>query len=595
MKKHVSIRLLLALFVCMAIALTGCYYQVPYDAGSTDEATKELPAEEVVQSETDTQTQENEAEDVVEEPESVPEKDIVILFTSDMHCGIDQGFGMVGLEQIKEYLISQDNAVMLVDNGDAVQGEPVGTMTRGEAIIDLMNKAGYDIAIAGNHEFDYGMDRFFELVEKAEFPYISCNFYHEGEPVFDPYLIKEIAGRKIGFVGVNTPKTITTSTPAYFKNDDGEFIYGFLQDETGEGVYNAVQDAVDAARADGAEYVIVMGHMGNEADCSPWTYADVISNTSGIDVFLDGHSHDTDQVTMTDKDGNEVLRSACGTKLDCVGYCKITMDGELSTGLYTWNNKVDAPTLFALENDMSEAVEASKAELDEKLNEVVAHTDVDLTIYDPVETDENGKPVRMIRRAETNLGDLCADAYRDQSGADIAFVNGGGIRVSLEKGDITLGNILSVHPFGNSLCVIEATGQQILDALEWSASKEPDEFGGFLQVSGLTLEINTSIPSPCVADQDGLFEGVDGERRVQNVLVDGEPIDPEKIYTVASHDYMLLNNGDGHTAFDGAELVQDCVKLDNQVLIDYITQSLDGVVGEEYADPYGQGRIVIIE
>lgn len=148
---------------------------------------------------------------------------------------------------------------------------------------------------------------------------------------------------------------------------------------------------------------------------------------------------------------------------------------------------------------------------------------------------------------------LCADAYRDQGDADVAFVNGGGIRVSIPAGDITLGDILQVHPFGNALCVVEATGQQILDALEWGARNVPGENGGFLQVSGLTYEIHTYIESSCTADENGLFTGVDGEYRVKNVKVAGEDLDLTKTYTVASHNYMLKDGGDGFTMVPGLQ------------------------------------------
>ena len=524
------------------------------------------------------------------------DQDILILFTSDVHCGIDQGWGYAGLYAVKENL-SKDYNVLLVDNGDAIQGEPIGTMTKGEAIIDIMNVMGYDVAIPGNHEFDYGMDRFLELTEKAEFPYISCNFNKEGELVFEPWLMKEIGGVKIAFVGVTTPYTLRSSTPRYFMDDSGNYIYGFLQDETGEGVYNAVQESVDAARAEGADYVIVMGHIGNETECAPWMYSDVISHVSGIDAWLDGHSHDTDQVIMQDKDGKDVVRTACGTKLANIGALHITRDGAISSELYSWNSSVAAPKLLNIDNAAAEAVSAATDELNAKLAEVVANTTVDLIINDPVAKTDDGKAIRIIRRAETNLGDLCADAYLDQSGeADIAFVNGGGIRVPINKGDITLNDILKVHPFGNSLTVIEVTGQQVLDALEWSVHALPGEFGGFDHVAGLTFEYDATIDSPCVQDEKGFFDHVDEtmERRVRNVLVAGEPIDPEALYKLASHDYQLLNNGDGYTMYDGAKVLQESVKLDNQVLIDYITGTLGGVVGEGYEEPYGQGRIVSV-
>ncbi len=523
-------------------------------------------------------------------------KNLVILYTSDVHCGIEQGWGYAGLYAVKEYYAA-DNYVMLVDDGDAIQGEPIGTMTKGEGIIDIMNAVGYDLAIPGNHEFDYGMDNFLALTEKADFQYLSCNFNKEGELVFAPYAIKEFDGVKFAFIGVTTPMTLRSSTPRYFMDENGNFIYGFMQDETGEQVYAAVQKAVDDARAEGAKYVIVMAHMGNEAECSPWMYSDVIANTTGIDVWLDGHSHDFDQVVMQDKDGKDVVRSACGTKLGSIGVLTFGAEGFVSAGLMSWDQPIAAPALLGLQNAGADAVKAETAELDEVLQTVVAKTAVDLYINDPTEVTEEGKPIRIIRRAETNLGDLCADAYLDQSGeADIAFVNGGGIRVQLNAGDLTLNNILTVHPFGNSLTVIEVTGQQVLDALEWSVHSLPGEFGGFDQVAGLTFEYDATIESPVIEDDSKMFAGVDDtkERRVRNVLVGGEPLDPEKTYKLASHDYQLLNNGDGYTMFAGAKVLQESVKLDNQVLIDYITETLGGVVGEGYDNPYGQGRIISV-
>ncbi len=217
------------------------------------------------------------AEDSQAQDENEDKKDIMILYTSDIHCGIDEGFGYAGLEQIRKYEQEKGYEVILVDDGDNIQGDPLGLLTKGDALIDLMNKMGYSVAIPGNHEFDYGVDNFLSLAEKAQFKYISCNFQYKGENVFDPYVIREIGGRKIGFVGVTTPTTITASKPTLFEDENGEFVYSFLQDETGEGVYNAVQSAVDNARKEGAEYVIVLGHLGNEEQCRPWTYADVIS------------------------------------------------------------------------------------------------------------------------------------------------------------------------------------------------------------------------------------------------------------------------------------------------------------------------------
>ncbi len=522
---------------------------------------------------------------IAEEAAPALTKDVVVLYTSDVHCGIDQGWGYAGLAALRD-AYAADSHVVLVDNGDAIQGEPVGTMTKGEALIDLMNAVGYDIATPGNHEFDYGMERFFELAEKANFPYISANFNKEGELVFKPYVIKEFDGVKIAFVGISTPKTLTSSTPAYFMDDAGNFVYGFFQDETGEKLYAAVQTAVDAAKAEGAQYVVAMGHTGNEAAAQPWTYADIIANTTGINAYLDGHSHDKDQVVMKNKAGEDVVRSACGTKLEGIGCLRIAKDGKITGSVIEWAYDFDASAI--IKNDVTLAVENATAALDAKLNEVVAFTQVDLVIRDP----ETG--VRIVRTAETNLGDLCADAYRDQSGADVAIVNGGGVREIIKAGDITLNDILKVHPFGNVMCVIELTGQQLLEALEYGCKDVPNEFGGFLQVSGLTFEIHTYIPSSVKMDENKMYVATEGEYRVKNVMVGGEPLQLDKIYTLASHNYKLKQNGDGNTIFNGCNILQDEVKIDNQVLIDYITGTLGGVVGEEYANPYGQGRIVAV-
>ena len=533
-----------------------------------------------------------------QETEAAPPEqngEVYVLFTSDVHCGIEQGFGYVGLQQVRDALEAKGFVTILVDDGDAIQGEALGTLSKGESMIDLMNALHYDVAIPGNHEFDYGMERFLELAEKAEFPYISCNFNHEGELVFPPYVIKEAAGMKIAFVGVTTPQTITSSTPVYFQNDAGEFVYGFMQDASGEALYAAVQGAVDAARAEGADLVYVMGHMGMGESYRPYSYADVLENTNGINVFLDGHSHDTEQVEMKNKDGETVVRSACGTKLNCIGYSHISAEKEVvETGIWSWPNGTSAPELLSLQNAMTEPVAAETREIEEQLSQVVARNDVLLTINDPVEVTPSGSPVRMVRRAETNLGDLCADALRVVADADIALVNGGNVRKNLEKGDITYGDILAVHPFGNEICLIRATGQQILDALEWGVHSTPDEFGGFLQVSGMSYEVDLSVPSGCKTDEQNMVIGIEGERRVRNVLVGGEPIDPAALYTVAGANYTLLQNGDGFTAFNGAELLQECVMIDNQLLIDYIKEHLNGEIGGEYADSLGQGRITIL-
>ncbi|MCR5511311.1 MAG: bifunctional metallophosphatase/5'-nucleotidase [Lachnospiraceae bacterium] len=522
--------------------------------------------------------------------------EVYILVTSDVHCGVNQGFGYAGLAMVRENLEKQGYTTILVDDGDSIQGEAMGTLTQGEADVRLMNAVGYDVAIPGNHEFDYGMDRFLELVDMAEYKYISCNLNKEGELVLDPYVVIDTGDFKIGFVGMTTPESLVSSNPVHFQDETGKTIYGFKQNEDGSELYAAVQDAVDAARAEGADYVYAMGHMGLEEACRPYTYADVISHTNGIDAFLDGHSHDTEQIVMKNKDGKEVYRCAVGTKMHCIGYSLVNKDGIQDTNIWSWPNSIDAPTLLGIDNPVNDAVQTELAAIQDTLNQEVCNISYTLMDKDPEVKDSSGNLIRMVRRAETNLGDLCADAFREATGADIGFINGGGIRAGIDKGEVTYGEIIAVFPFGNNICVIEATGQQILDALEWGSRGVPEENGGFLQVSGLTYDIDSSVDSPCKADEEGNMTGIgSGPRRVSNVLVDGKPIDPAAKYTIGSQSFVLLDHGDGYTCFDGCEVLYPEVCLDNEALINYMEEHLTGGGGSEYAEPYGEGRIVITE
>ena len=572
MKKKRTIQAWLMVLLSMVLMLTGCKQtQQPSAAESpTPEATAEPTAE------------------------TASNDEIIILFTSDIHCGVKSGFGMVGLAQIKEMFIQNGYNVLLVDDGDAIQGDALGTLTEGQAIIDLMNAVHYDVAIPGNHEFDYGMDEFFALTKKAEFPYISCNFNKQGELLLEPYVIKEAAGKKIGFIGVTTPNTLTSSTPKSFMDEKGNYIYGFMQDKNGDLLINTIQENVDKVRAEGADYVILMGHMGNKETDEPYNSQTIIERTTGVDAFLDGHSHDTDQVTMNNKDGEPVVRSGCGTKMEGIGYLHISPKQEtINGGLISWYNAESVPELFGLHNEMSESVKEVYDALEETLKVKVGETPYNLVIYDPEERTDKGDPVRIVRKRETNLSDLVSDSIRGETGAEIALINGGGIRDNIEAGDITYGDIMRIQPYSNQICISEITGQQILDCLEWGARNYPEECPGLMHPSGLTYEIDTSVEPNISVDTEGLFVSVDGEYRVKNVKVDGKPLDLKQKYRVAGADFILKYKGDGFAMFSEEDVVLDQIKLDNQTTIDYLKNTLNGVVPEEYDDPYGQGRIII--
>lgn len=521
------------------------------------------------------------------------DRDIVILYTNDMHCAVENedGVSLAGLAAYKQQMLEDGSYVALVDAGDAIQGDAIGALTEGEYMVDLMNRLGYAAAVPGNHEFDYGMDRFLEITEtEAQFPYVSANFtdLRTGGTVFDPYVMLTFGDTQVALVGICTPRTITSSTPAYFQDENGEFIYDFCRGGDGQALYTAVQESIDEAKAAGADYVIGLAHLGIEPSCSPWMSTEVIANTSGFDAVIDGHSHSViPQQDCTDKDGNIVPLTSSGTKLFSIGKLTIGTDGTIATELV--ENYVPAEdaseTVRAAYDDMQAYVSELQGDFSALLNTVVAKSEVDLLAQNREGT------AWLVRSGETNLGDLCADAYRVMMDADVAIVNGGGIRANIYAGDVTYGDILEAHPFGNLLCVVEATGQQILDALEMGARAYPDITGGFQQVSGITFDLYGDIPSGVVLDENGMFVRVDGTYRVQNVQINGEPLELNKTYTLASHNYCLKNGGDGFSMFQGCNLIKDETMVDYEALIRYITETLGGVIGEEYANESGSGRI----
>ena len=525
---------------------------------------------------------------------SAPEK-IIILHTNDVHCQIDQkknkdgivtNIGYAGILAYKKEMenLHGINNVTLVDAGDAIQGGPIGTLSKGEYIVDIMNYIGYDIACPGNHEFDYGMENFLKLsTETSKANYICCNFRDlEGNTILSPYTLIKYGDLTIAYLGINTPESFTKSSPIYFQDENGNYIYDFAQGEKGQTLYKTVQKYVDEAIKEGANYVVAIGHLGDEGASEYWSSKSLIKNTYGIDIFIDGHSHEVYSEILKNKKGKNVLLAQTGTKLQNLGKITINTKNKKITSEFISNYK-------AQDEDAVNYIEGIKNKFSDVLQEVIAKSSVTLTTLDPT------THKRAIRNSETNLGDFCADAYRAMVGADIAFANGGGIRADIEEGNITYEEIINVHPFGNEICMIETTGQDILDALEVGACEYPIENGGFLQVSGLSYTIDPSIPSSVVFNERGQFVKVDGKYRVTEVMVGNEPLVLNKTYTLASHNYMIKNGGDGYTMFMDDKMIKDSVVIDNGALINYITENLNGVIGDEYKNPKGSGRIIIKE
>ena len=532
---------------------------------------------------------------------------IVIVHTNDVHCAVDDNLGYAKLVNYAKTMRSTygANNVTLVDAGDAVQGKAMGTLTNGEYLIDIMNECGYDFAIPGNHEFDYGMTQFNTLVARANAKYLSCNFtdLRTGNLMFDAYAMREydtaVGKKKVAYLGICTPESLTKSSPAHFQ-EDGIYRYGFCEDDSGTKLYDAVQSAVDQARTDGADYVVALVHLGQDGVTPRWTSTSVAANTSGIDVVIDGHSHELYAQTPLNKNGEPVLVTQTGTQLVGIGQVVIdpangtiaayaSNDTETVTASTTKGTASIVKAWDGIDADTAAFIAGLQADLAKITERVIGRSDVRLVAL------EDDDYTWSVRAHETNLGDFVADAYLALAWhggvmADIGFVNGGGIRANIEPGDVTYGDLINVQPYNNQLCYVDTLGQNILDALEAGVANLPNPSGGLQHVSGLAYTVRTDIPSS-VQMPGGKFGGVTGEYRVRDVLVNGEPLDVNRRYKLVSHTFLLVDGGDGLTMFMNDEAV--LLDLDNKALIEYIQYDLKGTIGSEYADPDGQGRIVI--
>lgn len=472
---------------------------------------------------------------------------IVILHTNDVHSRVDDNLGYASVKAWKDYYEADGGTVIVLEAGDVLHGLPIANLGQGENIVDIMNEVGYTAMTPGNHDFNYGTARLLELKKDMKFDLLSANLTDEkGNAVLTPSKLYEKNGRKIGIVGISTPETATKTNPLNVKG------YTFNADKLAE----MVQTQIDSLKADGAEYIIALGHLGLDESSKPYRSSDIIAATEGIDIFIDGHSHTTleNGKTVKDKDGCDVLIAQTGNYLSAIGRVAIGRDGSKTASLITEAKPDEGVTALISEK---------KAEIQPMLDTVVAKTTVDL----------NGERAPGVRTQETNLGDLAADALKYTAGADVALTNGGGIRVSLAKGNITYGDLNSVFPFGNVVVSVNLKGSDILAALEHGTKSCPEASGGFPQVAGMSFEINTAV----------------SENRVRNVKIGDEPLDLNKTYSLATNDFTKVG-GDGYTMLN-VETTGEFGALD-EALVNYIEKALNGTVGEKYAAP--QGRITIV-
>ena len=507
----------------------------------------------------------------------LPTKPIVILYENDVHCAVD---GYPVLVAVRKECQSATDYVSTVSCGDFASGALVGAISKGEQITRIMNFVGYDAVVLGNHEFDYGVPQMFNITDSLDAPVLCANLKNvqTEEFPYQAYHIVSYGDVDIAYIGFTTT---TSGTVKSLSDEQGNPLYSLMRED----FYTNAQYFIDEAREDGADYIIALAHLGDtQNDAMHPNSRSLIANTTGLDAVIDGHDHHViEEQLINDKEGNPVLLTSSGSNFQYVGKLTIDTNGGISSALVSTDGTTP-------DNETALFVNRVKEEVESLGDFVIGNSEVDLMIYD-----ENGK--RIVRKQETNIGDFCADAFRAFTGADIALVNGGGIRTNIEKGEIVFNDLYNVMPFGDMIATGTLTGEQLLDVLEYAVSYLPNEAGVFMQVSGLRFKINPDIPSPAVMDSETeMFSHIEaGERRVSEVEVldkqSGEYNDVEltRRYTMATLDYLILELG-GSGIFKGVEPEPTYWGAEIEILRSYLENNLGGTIGSEYSKP--QGRII---
>lgn len=410
---------------------------------------------------------------------NVNNNQIVVLYTNDIHGGVSnhsqysgssKSLGFAGLAALKEEAAKSAADVTLVDMGDALQGSVICSQSDGLDCLDIMNHVGYDYQVLGNHEFDYGISQTKTFMEYSTAKYLAVNYIDlkENKNISQPYDIKtyNVNGQeiKIGYVGILTPENITKGSVSTYQDEDGNYIYGFCGTDLNE-FYGKMQEAVNEMKSKGADYIVALGHLGDEGITDGWSSRELIANTTGIDVFLDGHAHSfLSGDTVKNKEGKNVILSSTGTKLVNIGVLQITLnkDGSLSSKTNLVNQITDEEKELSSYKTIDSYVTGIESKYSNLVRKV-GESDFGLYSYNP----DTGN--RIIRSQETNLGDFITDAFRVGMDADVAFSNGGNIRADLASGELTYLDILNVLPWSDYVVKLEVTGKQLLDCLEMGA------------------------------------------------------------------------------------------------------------------------------
>lgn len=497
----------------------------------------------------------------------------VILHTNDVHGAIA---GYAYITALKADYEAKGAEVILVDAGDYSQGTSYVSVTKGLDAIEMMNAAGYDVVTLGNHEFDYGYTQLKDNMTKAKFKVLCADVFNaDGTPIFDAnYTYTTKSGVKVGFFGMETPETQTKANPTKIKG---------LTFATNDAFTKAAADQVEALKD--ADVVICLAHLGVDGESKPYRSTDLYAAVKGIDFIIDGHSH----TVMTKGENGEPIQST-GTAFANIGV--IVIDDA--------TKKIESNSLFEIKEDTAkDATVAAAAQkiidrIDKEYGAVFAKSEVELN---------GAKAPNGNRDSETNNGDLITDAMvwkilQDKESltvdADhvVAVTNGGGIRKAINPGDVTKKSINEVLPFGNTVVTIYITGAELLEALEASTYCTPDAIGGFPQVSGINYTISTAVAYDANAETypASTYYGPKSINRVTINSINGKEFKADDTYAVITNDFCG-GGGDTYYAFAAATAKFDTgIPLD-EVVMEYITAELKGVIGKQYAEP--QGRILM--
>ena len=508
----------------------------------------------------------------------------VILHSNDVHGAIDLYAAMASLKADYE---AQGAEVILADAGDYSQGTVYVSVHKGADAVTMMNATGYDVATIGNHEFDYGYAQLAENMKAAKFKVLCADVLDaDGKTIFDANTIIEKGGVKIGFFGLETPEAQTKANPKLIEG------LQFLAGKDGSELYNCAAAQVADLKAKGADLVVCLAHLGVDESSEPYTSYDLAKNVKGIDFIIDGHSH----TVMTAGPNGEAIQST-GTAFANIGV--ITIDNatkkivgnELKTIWHTEKNadgkSVTVVDYKTRDEKVAAAAKAIIDPIDKAYGEKFAVSEVELN---------GAKAPNGNRDSETNLGDLITDAMlwkiRTQATISVpaenvvAITNGGGIRATVKAGDVTKKDINTVLPFGNTLAVVYVTGAELLEALEASTYCTPESIGGFPQAAGLTFTVKTyeeydANPEPY---PKSTYYGPKSIQRVTIDNVNGKAFDPTATYAVVTNNFVA-GGGDTYYAFAAATDQFDTGLPLDEVVMEYITKELKGVIGEEYALP----------